>query len=55
MKSLKEKLTRAIKKEIEETKALVVQKNATGQQIDQLVQQKMPAAKPGDTVDIIHK
>lgn len=51
LKSLKEKLMKAIK----ETKALVVQKNATGPQVDQLVQQKMPAAKPGETVDIIRK
>lgn len=51
IRSLKEKLMKTVK----ETKALVVQKNATGQQVDQLVQQKMPAAKPGDTVDIIRK
>ena len=51
IKSLKEKLMKAVK----ETKALVVQKNATGQQVDQLVQQKMPTARPGDTVDIIRK
>jgi len=51
LKSLKEKLMKAVKG----TKALVVQKNATGQQVDQLVQQKMPGAKPGETVDIIRK
>ena len=51
IKSLKEKLMKTVK----ETKALVVQKNATGQQVDQLVQSKMPGAKPGETVDIIRK
>lgn len=55
IKSLKEKLAKVIKKEIEETKALVVQQGATGQQVDQLVKSKMPAAKPGDTIELIHK
>jgi hypothetical protein len=51
IKSLKEKLMKAIK----ETTALIVPKTATGQQVDQIVQQKMPGKKAGDTIDIIRK
>jgi len=51
IKSLKEKLMKVVR----ETKALIVPKTATGQQVDQLVQQKMPATHAGDTVDIIRK
>lgn len=38
-----------------ETKALIVSKTATGTQVDQIVQQKIPSAKPGETIDIIRK
>jgi ElaB/YqjD/DUF883 family membrane-anchored ribosome-binding protein len=51
MKNLKEKLMKTVR----ETRALIVPKTATGTQVDQIVQQKMPAAKAGDTVDIIRK
>jgi alpha-acetolactate decarboxylase len=51
IKNLKEKLMKTVR----ETKALIVPKAATGTQVDQIVQQKMPAAKAGDTVDIIRK
>jgi alpha-acetolactate decarboxylase len=51
IKNLKEKLMKTVR----ETKALIVPKTATGTQVDQIVQQKMPAAKAGDTVDIIRK
>ena len=51
IKNLKEKLMKTVR----ETRALIVPKTATGTQVDQIVQQKMPAAKAGDMVDIIRK
>ena len=38
-----------------ETKALIVPKTATGTQVDQIVKKEIPAAKPGETIDIIRK
>ena len=38
-----------------ETKAIIVPKIATGTQVDQIVKKEIPAAKPGETIDIIRK
>ena len=51
IKNLKEKLMKAVK----EVRGLVVPRAATGTQVDQLVQTKMPAVRPGDQIELIRK